>query len=157
MLPARCRHARGAVYWFRFKTLGSFPTSVFNKIRVQPWPKQRMETVFPSPHHHSLSSSSSSWPSFNCASFHNKVLSTEPLLGPLSRVIYARGFFCFDFYFKRLHVKQKKILCFFGFWPPLPPGPVDFPAASTLLKKPSTGGPWGSCHCSLLGPFLNLS
>lgn len=50
---------------------------------------------------------------------------------------YARGFlffnlFCFDFYFKRLHVKHRNILCFSGVWPPLPPGPVSVPAASML-------------------------
>lgn len=67
-----------------------------------------METVFPSPHYHSLSTSSSSWPTFNCASFHSKVLSTEPLPELLSRVILCRrGGLWFDFYFKRLHVKWR--------------------------------------------------
>lgn len=62
-----------------------------------------------------LASSSSDWPTFNCASFHSKVVSTEPLSALLPRVTLCPGLFCFEFSFKRLHVKQEKTTLFLCF------------------------------------------
>lgn len=114
-----------------------------------------------------LTSSSSSWPTFNCVSSHSKVLSTELLVGLLSCVMLCPGFILLWVFPSSICMSKKKKQPFFLWFVAgtvstsiyTPPHHADTtPPLSPLLHcaagHSSTGGPWGSSQCSLLEPFM---